>query len=85
LKKKIREAADIGKNLFNLLSLLRISSKFSSNLDEFSRDVLERSVANLNNNESNRMNFIEILLSNRDNLSDAEINDELKTFIVAVR
>lgn len=82
-----REAASIGNNITNPKRLLFLSaSSGERKFSEFAQEILVEAESDMKDmyDDGNMMNFINILLKNRNNLSEIEIQDEVTTLIMAV-
>jgi hypothetical protein len=80
------EAASIGENITNIINIFVPMIKNEGKFVAFARDILKEAEENMKDvYEDGRLTtFIKILLNNRENLTEVEIQDEVATMIMAV-
>lgn len=80
-----REAADIGNNIVNLASLFLPLVHRKNEFTEYCQQILDEAEAQQHDYyKAGDLNFIDILLKNKANLSSREIHDEVSTMILVV-
>lgn len=81
----VREAFNIGNTISNFFNLAMPNTRVKNEFTQYCEDILEEAEHEQNDlYNGGNLNFIDILLKNRDYLTSEEIQDEVSTMILSV-